>query len=51
MFYINNLDNEKIIPSDILMIKEFILKDKKLDIHKIKMKQDGEEYFVEEFGI
>lgn len=47
---INNLDNEKIIPSDILMIKEFVLKDKKLDIHKIKMKQDGEEYFVEEFG-
>jgi len=49
-FDINNLDNEKIIPSDILMIKEFVLKDKKLDIHKIKMKQDGEEYFVEEFG-
>lgn len=48
---INNLEKEKIIPSDILMIKEFVLKNKKLDIHKIKMKQDGEEYFVEEFGI
>jgi len=49
-FDINKLEKEKIIPSDILMIKEFVLKDKKLDIHKIKMKQDGEEYFVEEFG-
>lgn len=46
---LDNIENEKIIPSDRMMIKEFILKDKKIDIHKIKVKQNGEEYFVEEF--
>lgn len=47
---LDNIENEKIVPSDKLMLKEFILKDKKLDIHRIRVKQDGEEYFVEEFG-
>lgn len=46
---LNDLDKEKIVPSDVLMIREFILKNKKLSIHKIKMVEDGEEYSVEEF--
>lgn len=48
-FDLNNLDKEKIVPSDILMIREFILKNKKLAVHKIKMVEDGENYSVEEF--
>ena len=49
-FDLNNLNESKIIPSDILMIKEFILKNKNTKIHKIKMIEDNEKYRVEEFG-
>ncbi|MBI2129811.1 NUDIX hydrolase [Candidatus Woesearchaeota archaeon] len=48
-FDLNNLDKEKIVPSDILMIQEFILKNKRVNVHKIKMVEDGDKYSVEEF--
>ena len=46
---VKDLDKEKIIPSDVLMIKEFILKENNLDVHKIKMIEDGDRYYVEAF--
>ncbi len=48
-FNIADLDNIKMVPSDLLMIKEFVLKDKKVGVHKIKMIEDGDKYHVEEF--
>ena len=49
-FDINELDNIKMVPSDLLMFKEFVLKDKKVSLHKIKMIEDEDRYYVEEFG-
>ncbi|TKJ17660.1 hypothetical protein CEE44_03965 [Candidatus Woesearchaeota archaeon B3_Woes] len=49
-FDINELKNTKIIPSDLSMIKEFLLKDSKVDLHKIKMTEEEGEYRLEEFG-
>lgn len=48
-FDLNNLDKKNMIPSDYLMINEFILKDNRLNIHKTKMIEDGDKYFVESF--
>jgi ADP-ribose pyrophosphatase YjhB (NUDIX family) len=51
-FSLNDLDanKEKIIPSDLLMINEFLLGDKKaIPVHKVKMLEKGEEYVVESF--
>jgi len=48
-FDIDNLKKEELIASDYLMIKEFILKDNHVKIHKVKMIEDGDEYYVEEF--
>lgn len=49
-FDMDKLEKEKIIPSDLLMIKEFILKDNKFDLHKIKVTEEDGEYRLEEFG-
>jgi len=46
---INDLEKEKIIPSDVLMIKEFILKDNKANVWNVKMIKKGDKYSVEEF--
>jgi len=43
------LDKIKIVPSDLLMIKEFVLKNKPMKVHRIKVKRDKETYEVEEF--
>ncbi len=49
-FDMDKLEEDKIIPSDLLMIKEFLLKENNLDIHKIKVTEDEGEYRLEEFG-
>lgn len=48
-FDLKKLDGEKIAPSDVAMIKEFILKENKTNFHKIKMVENKGEYFMEEF--
>jgi 8-oxo-dGTP diphosphatase len=48
-FDLDEIQSKEIIPSDIEMIKEFILKDNKTNIHKIKMIEDNGKYTVEEF--
>ncbi len=48
-FDLNDLGNIKIVPSDVLMLKEFILKENPVNLHKIKMIENGEKYHVEEF--
>ena len=40
---------EQMVPSDKLMIKEFILKQNKMKVHRIKVRRNGERYDVEEF--
>jgi len=46
---IDNLDEENVIPSDALMVKEFILKDKKVQVNRIKVTEDENVYELEEF--
>ena len=48
-FGFEELENIKIVPSDLIMIKEFILKNKPMKVHKIKVKRENEIYEVEEF--
>jgi len=48
-FELDKLDKSIIIPSDYLMIQEYIKKDYPLKIHKIKVTQNGEKYDLEEF--
>jgi len=43
------LENMKVTPSDLLMIKEFVLNDRPMKVHRIKVKREGEIYDVEEF--
>lgn len=49
-FELDKLDKNIMIPSDYLMIKEYILKNNPLKIHKVKMVKDGDTYDVEEFS-
>jgi ADP-ribose pyrophosphatase YjhB (NUDIX family) len=49
-FDLKNLDKSIMIPSDYIMVKEYVLKDNPVKIHKIRMKQDGEKYSIEEFS-
>ena len=49
-FGLRALDKNTIIPSDYIMIREYILKDNPVKIHKVRMVQDGERYSVEEFS-
>ena len=49
-FNVDELEKTKIIPSDLSMIKEFLLKDSKVDLHKIKMTEEEGEYRLDEFG-
>lgn len=43
---------EKIIPSDYMMLQNFIFKDRsRLPLHKCRMKKNGEKYEVEYFGL
>ena len=48
-FNFNELEKLKIVPSDLLMIKEFILKENKMKVQKIKVRRNGDTYDVEEF--
>jgi len=48
-FSLSELNKHKIIPSDILMINEFILKDNNKKHHKIKIIEEDGNYKVEEF--
>ena len=48
-FDIDKLDNEKMIPSDLLMLREFVLKEKRMEVNRIKMIEDGDIYELEEF--
>lgn len=48
-FNLDDLDDPKIVPSDTLMIREFILKENKSRFHKIKMIEENGTYRVEEF--
>jgi ADP-ribose pyrophosphatase YjhB (NUDIX family) len=48
-FELNNLDKSIMIPSDYVMITEYIMKNNPLKVHKVKMVQNGEKYDVEEF--
>lgn len=49
-FRFNEIDKLKpMVPSDKLMIKEFILKENKMKVHRIKVKRNGDTYDVEEF--
>lgn len=48
-FNLNDLEKEKVVPSDLLMINEFLLKENKIDLYKIKMIEDNGEYNVEYF--
>ena len=49
-FDLESLEGLKIVPSDLLMLKEFIFKESSAKLHKIKMIEDGDNYHVEEFG-
>lgn len=46
---IKDLPKLKIVPSDYEMIKQYLLKDKEVKVHRIKTTQDGETYDMEEF--
>jgi 8-oxo-dGTP diphosphatase len=48
-FELTRLDESIMIPSDYLMIKEYIMKSNPLHVHKIKMNKDKDKYEVEEF--
>ena len=48
-FSFEELENLNMIPSDKLMFKEFVLKQRELKVHRIKVQRDGEKYDVEEF--
>jgi 8-oxo-dGTP diphosphatase len=48
-FDLDTLDKSSMIPSDYLMIQEYVKKDNPLKIHKIKVTQNGEKYELEEF--
>jgi mutator protein MutT len=48
-FDMNLLEKESIIPSDMLMIKEFIIKESKAKLFNIQMIEDNGKYRVEEF--
>ncbi|MCX6774211.1 MAG: NUDIX domain-containing protein [Candidatus Micrarchaeota archaeon] len=48
-FNLNELGKIKMVPSDIFMINEFILKERSMKVHRIKVRRDGETYEVEEF--
>lgn len=41
---------KEITPSDLLMIKKFILSKQSVPVYKVKMIEDGEGYFVESFA-
>jgi 8-oxo-dGTP pyrophosphatase MutT (NUDIX family) len=49
-FDLSALDRGIMIPSDYIMVREYILKDNPVKIHKIRMNQDKERYSVEEFS-
>lgn len=40
---------EPMVPSDKLMIKELLLSKNKMDVHRVKVKRNGDTYDVEEF--
>ena len=46
---LDNMDGLKMIPSDKLMVKEFILNNKEMKVHAVKVKKQGSTYDVEEF--
>ena len=48
---IKELENEKIVPSDLVFLKEIILKDHSVNIHDVKIIKKGNEYIVEDFEI
>lgn len=48
-FKLDELNKINIVPSDLLMINEFVLKNKTMKVGRIKVKRDGETYDVEEF--
>jgi 8-oxo-dGTP diphosphatase len=48
-FDLKNLEESKIVVSDMSMIKEFILKENNIKIHKVKIIENNEEYILEEF--
>jgi ADP-ribose pyrophosphatase YjhB (NUDIX family) len=53
-FDMQDIDKEKdsIIPSDMLMIREFLLGEKRdIPVHKVKMIEDGDNYYVEAFHL
>ena len=45
----DELDSLKMIPSDREMIKQFILKEGNIKLHKIKMTEENENYILNEF--
>ncbi|MBW2992898.1 NUDIX domain-containing protein [Candidatus Woesearchaeota archaeon] len=49
-FGLEELEKINMIPSDRLMLKEFVLGKKEMKVHKIIVKKDGEKYDVEEFS-
>jgi 8-oxo-dGTP diphosphatase len=49
-FNMHELNHLKMVPSDIFMINEFILKEKSMKVHKIRVKREGETYEIEEFA-
>ena len=49
-FDLKTLDKDIMIPSDYIMVKEYVLKNSPVKIHKIRMNQQGEKYSIEEFS-
>lgn len=49
-FYVDELDNIKMIPSDRQMFKEFVLKQNQVNFHKVKVIEEGDSYKMVEFG-
>lgn len=47
----DKLQEEKLIPSEWSIIKEFLINKKKINVHRIHVKKDGEKYELESFGV
>lgn len=48
-FGLEELENINMVPSDLLMLKEFVIQKNSTKLHKIKILEDGDKYEVEEF--
>lgn len=48
---INSLPEENFVPSDLVFLKNILLKDHKINIHDVRITKKGSEYKIEDFEI